>query len=135
MRKETVNNQRYPHTIRIVRVSAVQKPAGHGGVDDDEDPFASDSGPADKTEKVETVLYEGKGRSFTDTTTNGTQKVDINKRKASIPVRYDEWGAGRKPLDGDTIYTTVGNNAEIGRVRDCEPDNDRSIVYWEFVRV
>lgn len=134
MRKETVNNQRYPHTIRIVRVSAVQKPAGHGGVDD-EDPFASDSGPADKTEKVETVLYEGKGRSFTDTTTNGTEKVDINKRKASIPVRYDEWGAGRKPLDGDTIYATVGNNAEIGRVRDCEPDNDRSIVYWEFVRV
>mgnify|MGYP001018113077 FL=1 len=62
-------------------------------------------------------------------------KVDINKRKASIPVRYDEWEADRQPLDGDTIQVTVGANSEIGRVRDSEPDNDRTIVYWELVRV
>ena len=137
MRKEPINNPRYPHTIKIVRISTRHVPVESGEIVDDEDPFADDevTSPSMRTETVEEVLYEGKGRSFTDTTTNGTERVDINKRKASIPVRYDVWEAGRKPLDGDTIYATVGNNTEIGRVRDCEPDNERSIVYWEFVRV
>ena len=104
---------------------------------EDEDPFAtnSSSDPQTKTEKEKITLYKGKGRSFTDTTTNGMGNVDINKRKASIPVRYDKWEASRQPLDGDTIYATVGNNTEEGRVRDSEPDNDRTIVYWELVRV
>ena len=61
--------------------------------------------------------------------------MDENKRKASIPVRFDEWDAGRKPLDGDTIYATVGNNTEVGMVKDCEPDNNRTVVYWNFRRV
>lgn len=123
---EDIINLRYPHMIKIVRITSNVK-----GVDaDDDDPLAEELAG-----NVEEVLYEGIGRSFTDTTTNGNQEVDTNKRKASIPVRYDEWGAGRKPLDGDTIYATVGNNTETGRVRDCEPDNNRSLVYWDFVRV
>lgn len=123
-----VINPRYPHTIRIVRVSTNIK-----SVDaDDDDPLAEE---ATEGVQAETVLYEGIGRSYTDTTTNGNVEVDTNKRKASIPVRYDEWGAGKKPLDGDTIYATVGENTEIGRVRDCEPDNNRTVVYWDFVRV
>lgn len=137
MRKEVVNNPRYPHVIKIVRMTDVQVSVVNESELDSEDPFATNttSTPHAKTEKKEVVLYEGKGRSFTDTTTNGMGKVDINKRKASIPVRYDKWEAGKLPLDGDTIYTTVGNNIEEGRVRDCEPDNDRTIVYWELVRV
>ena len=137
MRKEVINNQRYSHIIKIVRISEVKKTVENESELDNEDPFATEttSTPKTKTERIETILYEGKGRSFTDTTTNGTEKVDINKRKASIPVRYDEWEAGKKPLDGDTIYATVGNNTEVGRVRDSEPDNERSIIYWEFVRV
>lgn len=151
MRKVVVDNPRYPHTIKIVRVTPNVK-----GVDaDDDDPLAESASVgtyiADASgnmaadaegnllvvmpDSCEETLYEGKGRSFTDTTTNGNVEVDLNKRKASIPVRYDEWGAGKKPLDGDTIYATVGNNTEIGRVRDCEPDNNRSLVYWDFVRV
>lgn len=125
---EDIINCRYPHTIKIVRVTT-----NIIGVDaDEDDPLAEE---AIEEVKSEEVLYEGIGRSFTDTTTNGNVEVDLNKRKASIPVRYDEWGAGKKPLDGDTIYATVGNNTEIGRVRDCEPDNNRSLVYWDFVRV
>lgn len=137
MRKEAVRNPRYPHTIKIVRISEKNVPVENAGEIDDEDPFATGtaSDPKTKTEKEEVTLYDGRGRSFTDTTTNGMGKVDINKRKASIPVRYDGWGAGRQPLDGDTIYATVGNNTEVGRVRDSEPDNDRTIVYWELVRV
>ena len=137
MRKEVVNNPRYPHVIKIVRLTDVQVSVVNESEFDSEDPFATNttSTPHTKTEKKEVVLYDGKGRSFTDTTTNGMGKVDINKRKASIPVRYDKWEAGKLPLDGDTIYATVGNNTEEGRVRDCEPDNDRTIVYWELVRV
>lgn len=128
MLEEEIINPRYPHTIKIVRITTNIK-----SVDaDDDDPLAEES-----TEEVqaEETLYEGVGRSYTDTTTNGNVEVDTNKRKASIPVRYDKWEKGKLPLDGDTIYATVGNNTEIGRVRDCEPDNNRTVVYWDFVRV
>lgn len=137
MRKEVINNPRYPHTIKIVRILEKVVPVENASELENEDPFASNaaSDPQTKTEREEVILYEGCGRSFTDTTTNGMGKVDINKRKASIPVRYDKWEASRQPLDGDTIYATVGNNTEEGRVRDSEPDNDRTIVYWELVRV
>lgn len=137
MRKEVISNPRYPHTIKIVRIQGRIVPVENTSEIGDEDPFASNdtSSPQTKTERKEVILYEGCGRSFTDTTTNGMGNVDINKRKASIPVRYDKWEADKQPLDGDIIYATVGNNTEKGRVRDSEPDNDRSIVYWELVRV
>lgn len=136
MRKEFINNPRYPHQIRIVRISPTQSNNVSTPISGDEDPFAV----VDENQTLcqcgkDITLYDGEGRSFTDTTTNGMGQVDVNKRKASIPVRYDKWEKGRVPLDGDTIYAVVGNNTEVGRVRDCEPDNDRTIVYWEFVRV
>lgn len=116
MEKPAIVNKRYPHTVRIVRIMP------------EEDPFSDKEG-------AETVLYEGEGRSFTDTTTEGTKNVDENKRKSSIPVRYDEWDKDRRPLDGDTILSTVGENQETGIVKDCEPDNNRTLIYWEFRRV
>ena len=124
MRKPRIENPRYPHRIRIVRTVP-----GSGG---DGNPFADADAAVEDTEEV---LYEGEGRSFTDTTTEGGKNVDENKRKASIPVRYDEWGAGRCPLDGDTIEATVGSNVERGVVKDCEPDNNRTVVYWDLRRV
>lgn len=124
MERPNIINERYPHIVKIVRVIP-----GRG---DDDNPFAD---PDASVEDKEIVIYEGKGRSFTDTTTEGDKNVDQNKRKASIPVRYDEWDAGRCPLDGDKIYSTVGNNTEEGMVKDCEPDNNRTLVYWDFTRV
>lgn len=142
---EEIVNPRYPHEIKIVRKAkrVVEKETEGGTPVDSNDPLADQDakplagGGTTETivEDYEDTLYEGEGRSYTDTTTNGDGKVDRNKRKASIPVRYDEWDAGRKPLDGDTIYATVGENTEIGMIRDCEPDNNRSVVYWDFVRV
>ena len=96
------------------------------------------------------VIYSGVGRGYTDTTTNGTE-VDVNKRKASIPMRYDEWGSCCKqynydsngnpvsvtkpyPMDGDTLLITKGNVVEEWKVRDFEPDNDRTVVYAELNR-
>ena len=125
MRKANIRNPRYPHTIKIVRVLV--------GKADENDPFADDD--AKVGEDTEIVIYEGEGRSYTDTTTEGGKNVDENKRKASIPVRYDEWDADRCPFDGDMIYATVGNNTEVGMVKDCEPDNNRTVVYWDFTRV
>lgn len=119
MEKPNIINERYPHTIKIVRVVKEY---------DEDDPF---------TEAIEReeILYNKKGRSYTQTTTEGNNIVDENKRKASIPVRYDEWGAGKQPLDGDKIYATVGNNTEVGIVKDSEPDNNRTVVYWDLRRV
>ena len=125
MEKENIRNQRYPHHIKIVRKVV--------GKSDPDDPFTDDDAPVGEDKEI--ILYNDEGRSYTDTTTVGDKYVDQNKRKASIPVRYDEWGAGRCPLDGDTIYATIGNNTEVGIVKDCEPDNNRTVVYWEYIRV
>ncbi len=69
MRKEVVNNPRYPHCIKIVRLADVQVNILDDGDIEGEDPFATNttSTPHTKTEKKEVVLYDGKGRSFTDT--------------------------------------------------------------------
>lgn len=125
MEKENIRNPRYPHIIKIVRKFV--------GKADPDDPFTDDDALVGEDKEI--ILYNGEGRSYTDTTTVGDKYVDQNKRKASIPVRYDEWGAGRCPLDGDTIYATIGNNTELGIVKDCEPDNNRTVVYWEYIRV
>lgn len=124
VKKVKICNPRYPHTIKIVRVIK-----GSGGANN---PFADKDA---LVEDVEQVIYEGKGRSFTDTTTEGNSTVDQNKRKSSIPVRYDGWAKGGVPLDGDIVYSTIGNNTEVGMVKDCEPDNNRTLVYWDYTRV
>lgn len=123
MRKAIVDNPRYPHHIRIVR-----KVYGD---------WLSEG------EEQESVVYEGPGRSYTDTTTTGDARVDSNKRKASIPVRFDEWPHATSelsqdekpfPMSGDILYVTKGNISEEWEVKDFEPDNDRSVVYGEMNR-
>lgn len=122
MKKERVDNPRYPHYIKIVRKAEA-------------DWLSDDEAAGD-----EVVIYEGKGRSYTDTTTTGDKKVDTNKRKASIPVRYDQWPAadydGKHliPMSGDILYVIKGSIAEEWEVKDFEPDNNRSVVYGEMNR-
>ncbi|MBO4786950.1 MAG: hypothetical protein J5510_07775 [Prevotella sp.] len=168
MRKTKIDNPRYPHMIRIIR----RKDASNS------------INPFERIEagEEEIVIYCGPGRAYTDTTTDGDMNVDSNKRKCSIPVRFDKWPGYLEdetsdesvpdevteeeteeetqqenenqeessvtpqptptievktplwPMDGDTIETVKGNVVEFGRVKDFEPDNNRSIVYWEFVR-
>lgn len=120
MRQVVVNNPRYPHYIRIVRMVV------SSWMDDEES-------------EQEFTIYAGPGRSFTDTTTTGDKKVDSNKRKCSIPVRFDAWGIEADsqklvPMSGDMVYVTKGNIHEQWEVKDFEPDNDRSVVYGEMNR-
>ena len=126
MRKVPVNNPRYPHYIRIIRKMVGDWLSEEGGEQD-------------------FVVYAGPGRSYTDTTTVGDSKVDSNKRKASIPVRFDAWGCSRVtmsdthdevlvPMSGDILYVTKAGITEEWEVRDFEPDNDRSVVYGEMSR-
>ncbi len=112
MRKKVISNPRYPHTIVIVRAVMPDRYS-------DEDP-------------TEEIIYEGEGRSYTDTTTTGDAKVDTNKRKASIPVRFDEWE--KIPMSGDILRVTKGSIKEEWIVKDFEPDNNRSVVYGEHNR-
>lgn len=114
MIKKTFDNPRYPHIAVITRLNA------------NDDPFCEDG-------EENVVLYRGKCRVFTDTTTVGSKEMDSNRRKCSIPVRYDEWY--KEILDGDTIRVRVGNIEYDGIVKDCEPDNNRTLIYWERNRV
>ena len=114
MRKKTISNPRYPHLIKFVRKV-------------NPDRYSSD-------DQTEVIIYEGVGRSYTDTTTTGDAKVDTNKRKASIPVRFDEWEASKIPMSGDILRVTKGNIKEEWEVKDFEPDNNRSVVYGEHNR-
>ncbi len=124
MLEQEFDNERYPHDVKITRVIP-----GRG---EDDNPFADDESPV---VDVEDVLYEGIGRVYTDTTTTGNATVDENKRKCSIPVRFDEWNEGDFPLDGDTIECVIGKHTEQGIVKDCEADNNRTVVYWSLRRV
>lgn len=120
MRKEVVNNPRYPHYIRIIRK------------------VVSNWLEDEQTEQ-DFIVYAGPGRSYTDTTTTGDAKVDTNKRKCSIPMRFDTWGgevngAQLVPMSGDMVYIIKGRIREEWEVKDFEPDNDRSVVYGEYNR-
>lgn len=131
MLEEEIINPRYPHDILIYRMGTQ---SGQSSGSDDDDPFADDS-EGDTATENKVILYEGKGRSYTDTTTTGDGKVEENKRKISIPVRFDKWDEDMYPLDGDTVEVTMGKVKEKGTVKDFEPDNNRSVVYWELLRV
>lgn len=123
MIEEEIINYRYSHTVCITRTIP-----GRG---EEDNPFSDAENIEDETE----ILYEGEGRSFTDTTTEGNSEVDENKRKASIPVRFDEWEEDKKPTDGDIINVEIGNNKEAGIIYDCESDNNRTLIYWNLRRV
>jgi hypothetical protein len=120
MLKNEIDNPRYPHRIRIIRKVIGEWLSGN--------------------EEQEIVIYDGEGRSYTETTTTGDRKVDTNKRKASIPVRFDEWPAAdengnpRIPMSGDILYATKGSITEEWEVKDFEPDNNRTVVYGEHNR-
>lgn len=113
MKKYNPINDRYPHTITITRLVV------------SENPFSE--------EEESIVLYRGVGRSYTDTTVTGSKIMDTNRRKVSIPVRFDGWKMAI--LDGDTISVQIGNYTEEGVVKDMEGDNDRTMIYWEYNRV
>lgn len=114
MRKQSIVNERYPHRVTITRLKVSDNPFDEDG---DE----------------EIVLYDGAGRSYTDTTVTGDGKVDTNRRKAVIPIRFDMWA---KPvLDGDVIRSEIGSIVEEGVVSDMEADNQRTVIYWEYGRV
>lgn len=110
---KTIVNNRFPHLVVITRLKV-------------------GSNPFESTDR-RIILYKGEGRSYTDTTTTGDKLMDRNRRKASIPVRFDEW---KIPLlDGDIIAVKMGNIIERGVIKDFEPDNDRTVIYWEYGRV
>jgi hypothetical protein len=121
MKKNVIDNPRYPHHIRIIRKVICDW-------------------LSDEDSEQELVVYEGAGRSYTDTTTTGDAKVDSNKRKCSIPVRFDKWQTEDEqghiliPMSGDIVYVTKGSITEEWEVKDFEPDNNRTIVYGEHNR-
>lgn len=113
MKRVKIDNPRYPHEVIIKRVVV-------------------NDNPFDDRPNEDVILYKGCGRVFTDTTTTGDVDMDLNHRKCSIPVRFDMWKY--EILDGDTISVKVGNIEYSGIVKDVEPDNNRTLIYWNRPR-
>ena len=108
MRKQRIINQRFPHHVKVVRLTY---------------PGRYSTG----TEPAETVIYSGEGRCYSSGSVEGRQ-VDISHRYISIPVGFSEWGE-EKPYNGDTVEVTIGNITETMEVKDFEPDNNRTLLY------
>lgn len=109
MRKQNIETLRYPHHVRVVRVDII-------------------GGRYGEEQTVETVLYEGKGRCYTNGSVDG-RPVDITHRYISIPMRFSDWEGPLKPSSGDTITVTMGNVVETMELKDFEPDNNRTVLY------
>ena len=110
MRKMRIMNPRYPHHVKVVRVTYQDRYDG-------------------EAEPTKTVLYSGEGRCSTNGSVEGKQ-VDMTHRYIFIPVRFDEW-KGAKPSDGDTVEVEIGMIKKTMTVKDFEPDNDRTVLYCE----
>ena len=109
MKKQRISNPRYPHTIKIVRVTY------------------PDLWQQSNEEPQEQVVYLGAGRCYSNGSVQG-RSVDISTRQISIPVRVDEWGE-LYPLSGDTVTVIMGRITETMEVKDFEPDNNRTVLY------
>ena len=159
MKKEVIHNDRFPHWATITRLvvpdNPFEKEADEDEIVDDEtgvDTTFSDEDTEEDTEDVQDtseeenasegdteeedeviILYDGPCRAFTDTTTTGSSLMDSNKRKCSLPVPFGMWAM--EILDGDSIDVKVGDIEYKGVVKDFEPDNDRTLIYWERPRV
>ena len=110
MRKQRIINQRFPHHVKVVRLT-YQGRYSTG------------------TEPTETVIYSGKGRCYSNGSVDGRQ-VDISHRLISIPVYVNGWGE-LHPLSGDAVTVTMGKITETMEVKDFEPDNNRTVLYCE----
>lgn len=110
MRKHIIDNPRYPHVVKVMRMSQVD--------------WLSD----DDKQSGE-VIYFGKGKCQTSGGTEG-RAVDMMTRQISIPVRFDEWGE-LVPSSGDIVTVGMGSIVETMELKDFEPDNNRTVLYCQ----
>lgn len=113
MLKNIVNNPRYPHTIRVVRVT-----------------YGEGDWLSDNQQRKEQNIYFGPGRCYSSGGSVEGKAVDITYRQISIPVRFDEWNA-LVPASGDCVEVTIGKIIETMTVKEFEPDNNRTVLYCE----
>ena len=110
MRKQRIINLRFPHHVKVVRLTYPER-------------YSDETGP------TETIIYSGEGRCYSNGSVEGRQ-VDITHRYISIPVNVNGW-SGLHPLSGDTVTVTMGKITETMEVKDFDPDNNRTLLYCE----
>ena len=110
MRRQETYNPRYPHTIKVVRVT-----------------YNEGDWLSDEEGRSEAVVYSGAGRCYTGGGVQG-KAVDITTRQISIPVSVNEWG-NLHPSSGDVVEVTMGGITETMELKDFEPDNNRTVLY------
>lgn len=113
MKKYAIKNPRFPHKIKVYRITC--------------DAFTDES--------VEEVLYEGDARNFFNTTTDGDSKMVTNLRKSAIPIPNEM--VEDVILAGDYVDAWKGKNNEIheyGIVTDFKPANFGTEIFWKYGR-
>lgn len=108
------DNPRFPHYCKITRVV------------DNEDPM--------EDEQQEVVIYEGKCRSFTTTTTSDKGEIISSYRKLALPQVQSEWTDDTIPQEGDRVYVEKFGFKEYGFVIDRIPGNLGTHILWKYGR-
>lgn len=107
-----MNNERFPHQCKIYREGEVN--------------------PYDDSKPGETILYDGKCRSYTRYVTKGTGDVIASIRTLAIPLNLTEWVV--TPFSGDKVVINVADREEKGEVVDFNPNNLGTDITWRYVR-
>lgn len=107
-----MNNDRFPHRCKIYR--------------------EAEANPYDDDNLGETVLYEGKCRSYTRYVTKGTGEVIDSSRTLALPVKLMEWDVS--PFTGDKVVIKIIDREETGEVVDFKPNNFGTDITWRYVR-
>lgn len=103
-----MNNPRFPHWIVVKRESAPENPFG--------------------TAPTPTVIYNGEGRRYSQSSTDGDTKVITSNRMISIPGFYDSIRTG------DQVEVNIGTIYERGVILDVLPGNLGTTLIYDYVR-
>jgi len=144
-----VSNPRFPHQCRIIRKD-VENPLEDqediSAYEGDFDPMGTDSHHCHcgcqrgdygySCNSKETVVYEGKCRSYEKHTTSDRGEVITSYRGLALPLTQDDWlRLGYAPQEGDEIAVDRGAYREYGRVVDINPANFHGThLTWRYGR-
>lgn len=115
MPKARPNNERFPHSCKIVRPH-------------DDDPM--------EDEGSETTIYEGKCRAYDKNTVSDNGDVLNSFRGLALPIDREGWiELGTVPREGDKVEVDRGTHTESGRVVDVNPANfGGTHLVWKYGR-
>lgn len=122
------NNPRYPHTCKILRVSATNAMT--------DEPDIYDQLESEAPMENVTVVYDGACRAYSKQQTSDKGEVVTSYHGLALPLTRDDWEKlGCVPLEGDLVVVNRGGYKEYGVVIDKNPANfGGTHLIWRYGR-